>query len=35
MPPHGSALELLRFLLGEECEVAERVLQRDGAKLAQ
>jgi hypothetical protein len=35
MPAHRGPFELLRFLLGEQVEVAERVLVRDGAELAQ
>jgi hypothetical protein len=35
MPTNGCAFELLRFLLGEQVEVAECVLERDDAELAQ
>src|SRR5260370_41899491 len=35
MPTHRRAFELLRFLLGQQVEVAERVLERDAAELAQ
>jgi hypothetical protein len=35
VPADGSAFELLRLLLGEEVEVAERVLEGDAAEVAE
>lgn len=35
MPPDAGPFKLLRLLLSQQIEVAKRVLERDGAELAQ